>query len=249
LSETDKRNNKKPGGLETMITLPAKYVMSAIGVVLSISGFLALVTTQTVKTWVKSHPYPIYLALIAAILVIAGTLDYAYNLRKQIKLPSDHDKEFYGAALEKLPVNGTVIAWIKHTEMTGASIADFPADVLGTLEKMIEFSRTQPVGFDDSRVASSFESLIEAITGFCRSVDSWTFAAHIRQFKGIAGSPPGTSQSGKPPSEISLPPVSPHVVDADMKEETALLTRRHHDLVRAYDQFIRTAHARGVDIN
>ena len=76
MNEPDKEDNKKPGGLETVITLPAKYVMSAIGVVLSISGFVALVTTQSVKTWVQGHPYPIYLALIVAVLVVAGTLDY-----------------------------------------------------------------------------------------------------------------------------------------------------------------------------
>jgi hypothetical protein len=249
LSEKDERNNKKLGALETMITLPAKYVMSAIGAALSISGFVALVTTQSVKTWVKSHPYPIYLALIVAVLAIAGTLDYAYNLRKRIKLPSDHDKKFYGAALERLPVNGTVIGWLKRTEMTEASVADFPADVLSALERTIEYSRTQPVGFDDTRVADSFESLIGAITSFRHSVDSWTFAAHTRQFKGIAAPPPEIPQPGKPLSGTSQPPVPSHVVSGEMQEDTVTLTRNHHNLVSAYDQFIRTAHARGVDID
>jgi hypothetical protein len=249
LSEKDERNNKRLSALETMITLPAKYVMSAIGAALSISGFVALVTTQSVKTWVKSHPYPIYLALIVAVLAIAGTLDYAYNLRKRIKLPSDHDKKFYGAALERLPVNGTVIGWLKRTEMTEASVADFPADVLSALEKTIEYSRTQPVGFDDTRVADSFESLIGAIASFRKSVDSWTFATHTRQFKGITALPPDISQPGKPLSGTSQPPVSPHVASGEMQEDSVTLTRNHHNLVSAYDQFIRTAHARGVDID
>ena len=213
--------------------------MSLIGAAVSISGFVALVTTPAVKTWVKNHPYPIYFALIVAVLVITGTLDYAYNLRKRITVPSDHDRNFYAAALERLPPNGTVIGWLKRSEMTEASIADFPADVLGALERTTEFFRTQSVGFDDTRIAGSFESLTGAITSFCQSVDRWTFAAHARQFRRVPA----------PPSDPSQPPVSPRTADATMEEETVVLTRRHQDLVRAYDKFIRTAHARGIDID
>jgi hypothetical protein len=228
LSEIDKENNKKPGGLETIIALPAKYIMSVIGVALSISGFVALVTTQSVRAWVKNHPYPIYLALIVALLVVAGTLDYAYNMRKRIRLPSDHDRKLCATTLERLPVNGPVIAWLKHTKVTEASVSDFPADVLGALEKTIEFSRTLPVGFDDAQLARSFESLIKASTSFCHSVDSWTFAAHSQRLKKIMAPPPG---------------------DASMEEGTTALTHRQHELVKAYDHFIRTAHARGIDID
>jgi hypothetical protein len=199
------------------MTFPAKYVMSAIGAVVSISGFIALVTAQSARAWVRSHPFPIYLALIVAVLAIAGTLDYAYNLRKQLNLPSAHDKKLYITALEILPADGAVIGWLKRAKLTDASIADFPADVLGALDKTVEFSRTQPVGFDDDRIAGSFDSLTEAITIFCQSVDRWTLAASI--------------------------------VDASVADETASLARRHHELVKAYDRFIRTAHARGIDID
>lgn len=196
--------------------------MSAIGVAVSISGFVALVTSQSVKAWVKSHPYPIYLALIVAVLIIAGTLDYAYNLRKRITRPSDHDKKFYVAALERLPPNGAVIGWLKHTEMTAVSVDGFPADVLGALEKTIGFSRMRPVGFDDARIAGSFKSLTDSMVSFRQSVDRWTLAVQARQFGGTGSS---------------------------LTAETAALTRRHHDLVRAYDRFIRTCHARGINID
>jgi hypothetical protein len=244
LSGTGEGNNNKPSGLPAVITLPAKYVMSVIGAAVSISGFVALLTTQSVKTWVKTHPYPIYLALIVAVLVIAGTLNYAYNLRKRITVPSDHDRKLYAAALERLPPDGTVIRWLKSAEMTEASIADFPADVLGALEKTIEFSRMQSIGFDDMRTAESFESLTGAIMSFCQSVDRWTFAAHARQFRPVAGPPSGT-----PPAGASRPPVSPHATDPELGDETAALTRRHQELVQAYDKFVRTAHARGIDID
>jgi hypothetical protein len=196
--------------------------MSGIGAVVSLSGFAALVTTQSVKIWVKSHPYPIYLALIVAVLIIAGTLDYAFNLRKRLMIPTDHDKKLYAVALQRLPPNGAVIGWLKRIEMTRVSVADFPSDVLDALEKTVEFSSMQPTGFDDSRIADSFEFLTGSITSFCQSVDRWTLAANARQTKQVA---------------------------APRDEETAALTQRHHDLVRAYDWFIRTAHARRIDID
>jgi hypothetical protein len=199
------------------ITFPAKYVMSAIGAVVSTSGFIALVTAQSVRAWVKSNPFPIYLALIVAVLAIAGTLDYAYNLRKQLNQPSAHDKKLYITVLEMLPANGAVIRWLKRAKLTEDNIADFPADVLGALDKIVEFSRTQPVGFDDDRIAGSFDSLAAAITIFDQSVDRWTLAAYT--------------------------------VDASVADETASLARRHHELVKAYDRFIRTAHTRGIDID
>jgi hypothetical protein len=238
LNETGKENSGQPNGLEQAITLPVKYVMSTIGAVVSIGGFIALVTTKSVRIWVKSHPYPIYLALIVAVLVMAGILDYAYHLRKRIMLPSNHDKKLYRAALERIPLNGTVVGWLKRTQMTEASIADFPADVLGALDLTIKFGQSLPVGFDDPRIAASFEALTTAIASFRQSVDSWTFVAHSRQFKGTAVSSSGTSQ----------PLLASRAADASTEEATAL-TRSHHDLVRAYDRFIRTAHTRGIDID
>jgi hypothetical protein len=223
--------------------------MSTIGVVVSLGGFTALVTTQSVKIWVKSNPYPIYLALIVAVLVIAGTVDYASSLRKRLMIPSDHDRKLYVAALERLPQNGTVIGWLKRTEMTRVSVADFPADVLGALEETVEFSGMQPAGFDDLRIAGSFESLTGAITSFRQSVDHWTLAANARQTRPMTAPPSGTSPLEAHRSGLSQPPVSPRAIEATVGEETTALTRRHTDLIRAYDLFIRTAHARGIDID
>lgn len=204
-------------GLESVMALPAKYVMSLVGAAVSIGGFVALVTAAPVKAWVRSHPYPIYFALIVAILIVAGTLDYAYNLRKRLVQPTDHDTKLYAAALSALPADGTVIGWLKRADMTAARVTDFPADVLAALEKAAEYARTRPVGFDSPQLAASFETLASAITGFCTAVEQWTIAAHAN-----GGSAGGTT--------------------------TATAVRNsHHGLVRAYDGFVRTAHASGID--
>lgn len=202
--------------LESAIALPMKYVMSLVGAAVSIGGFVAVVAAGSVKNWVKSHPYPIYFALIVAVLIVAATLDYAYNLRKRLAQPTDHDMKLYAASLSALPADGAVIGWLKRADMTTAGVADFPADVLAALEKAVEDTRTRPVGFDDPRLATSFKTLTSAITCFCGAVDHWTIAAHAND-----GSTGGTT--------------------------AAALRDSHQGLVLAYDVFIRTAHAGGID--
>lgn len=219
MSGTGEVDERGPGGGRgTLLALPANYVMSAIGSVVSIGGFVALVTTNSVKSWVKGHPYPIYLALIAAVLVIAGTMDYAYHLRRRLTQPSRHDKTLYGAVVRELPADGTVIDWLKRADMSTPGVENFPADVLGALERTAEFSRTRSVGFDDPRIAGSFASLTRAIVNFCQALDQWTLTAEGHQ------SGPATAES-------------------------PTLPRCHHELVAAYDRFIRTAHTRGIDID
>jgi hypothetical protein len=199
------------------MALLTKYVMSLIGAAVSISGFVAVVTAKSMKSWVRSHPYAIYFTLIVAILVLAGSLDYAYNLRKRLARPTDHDARLYVAALSALPADGTVIGWLKRADMTAAEITDFPADVLAALAKAAEYARLRPVGFDDPRLAASYQTLVGAITGFCAVVEHWTVAVHAN-----GGSPGGTAG-------------------------VTALDRGHRDLIRAYDGFVRTAHASGID--
>jgi hypothetical protein len=191
--------------------------MSLVGAAVSIGGFVALVTANSVKSWVRGHPYPIYFALIVAILIVAGTLDYAYNLRKRLMQPTDHDTKLYAAALSALPANGAVIGWLKRADMTAARVTDFPADVLAALEKAAEYARTRPVGFDNPQLAASFEALASSITGFCTAVEYWTIAAHAT----------GDSAGGT--------------------TTATALRNSHQGLVRAYDGFVRTAHADGID--
>jgi hypothetical protein len=203
--------------LESAIALPVKYVMSLVGAAVSIGGLVALLAADSVKNWVKSHPYPIYFALIVAVLILAGTLDYAYNLRKRLAEPTGHDIKLYAAALSAIPADGAVIGWLKRADMTTTGVTDFPADVLAALEEAAKDARTRPVGFDDPRLAKSFETLTSALTRFCGTVEDWTI---VTQANG--GSAGGTTTA-------------------------TVLSDCHQGLVLAYDMFVRTAHACGID--
>jgi hypothetical protein len=191
--------------------------VSLVGTVVSIGGFVALVAAGSVKAWVRGHPDLIYSALIVAILLLAGTLDYAYNLRKRLVQPTDHDMRLYAATLSALPADGAVIRWLKRTDLTTARVTDFPADVLAALEKVAEHARARPVGFDNPRLAASFDTLATAIMGFCSAVEHWTIAAHAN---GDCADEPATA--------------------------TGLGISRQ-GLVQAYDRFVRTAHDSGIN--
>ena len=203
--------------LESVIALPVKYLMSLVGATVSVAGFVALLAADSVKAWVRSHPYPIYFALIVAILILAGTLDYAFNLRKRLVQPTNHDTKLYAAALSALAADGAVIRWLKRTDLTAARVTDVPADVLGALEKAAEYARTRPVGFDNQRLAASFETLAGTITSFCDAVDHWTVAVRV-------GGDDNASSTA-----------------------SATLSSTHRGLIQAYDEFVRAAHANGID--
>lgn len=203
--------------IDSVITLPGRYVVSLVGTVVSIGGFVALAAASSVKAWVTGHPDLIYSALIVAILLLAGTIDYAYNLRKRIVQPTDHDTKLYAATLSALPADGAVIYWLKRTDLTTARVTDFPADVLAALEKVAEYARTRSVGFDNPRLAASFDTLASAITGFCSEVEQWTIAAHANGDY------------------------------ADGTTTATGLGISRQGLVQAYDGFVRTAHDSGIN--
>jgi len=233
-------NRNWRSGLETAATLLAKYTLSIIGAVLTISGFVTLVTANSARLFVKQHPYPIYLALIVAVLVIMATLNYVYALRKRTAQlesvldrpeplrPSAHDVRFYDGALSDIPVDGRVITWLKRTEMAELSMNDFPADVLSALEKTVERPRIRPVGFDDQETAVAFRALTGAIEDFRDAVEHSTFAQHnTLRLSGTAERSP--------------------VAAEDRSALTRALVSCHAKLIQAYDAFIVTAHARGID--
>jgi hypothetical protein len=205
-----------------MSALLGKYILAIIGAVVTISGFVALITASAAREFVKTHPYPIYIAFIVTLVMLLAVLNYASTLRgKNAYLASvvdqsarprvtAHDVRYYSEVLSDIPVNGPAITWLKETEMTEVDVADVPADVLTALERMADRPRLRPVGFDDPEVAAAFYALTVAITAFRGSVEQWTLA---------------TSRPGM----------------------AVALEERHQRLLHAYDEFIVTAHERGLD--
>jgi len=205
-----------------MNALLGRYMLAIIGAVVTISSFVALITASAAREFVKTHPYPIYIAFIVTLVMLLAALNYAYVVRgKNVYLTSivaqsarprvtAHDVRYYSEVLSDIPVNGPVITWLKKAEMAELDVVDLPADVLTALERTADRPRLRPVGFDDPEVAAAFHALTAGITAFCGSVEQWTLAA----------SRPGAA---------------------------ATLESCHKRLLHAYDEFIVTAHEHELD--
>jgi hypothetical protein len=205
-----------------MSALLGRYMLAIIGAAVTISGFVALITASAAREFVKTHPYPIYIAFIVTLVMLLATLNYVSALRgKNAHLTSvvaqsarpkvtGHDVRYYSEMLSDIPVNGPVITWLKEAEVAELDVVDVPADVLTALERTADRPRLQPVGFDDPKVAAAFHALTAAIAAFRCSVEQWTLAA----------SRPGAAVE---------------------------LKACHQRLLHAYDEFIVTAHKHGLD--
>ena len=227
-------------GLETVAALLAKYTLSVIGSVLTIAGFVTLVTAKSARDFVKEHPYPIYIGLVLAVLIIMATLNYAHYLRQtnarltsaaaqpKSLQPSAHDLSFYAEMLGDVPVDGHVIAWLRRVKMTELSVTDIPADVLNALEMTAERPRMRPVGFDDQEIAGAFHTFTLAISEFCVAVEQWTLVRHNARWLGVRG-------------ELS------DATPEDNNAASGTLMASHAKLIQAYDAFIVTAHSHGID--
>jgi hypothetical protein len=205
-----------------MNSLLGRYVLAIIGATVTISGFVALITASAAREFVKAHPYPIYIAFIATLVMLLAVLNYVSVLRsKYADLASmvdqsirsrvtAHDVRYFSEVLRDIPANGPVITWLKEAEMAELDVVDVPADVLTALERTADLPRLRPIGFDDPEVAAAFHALTEDIIAFRGLVEQWTLAASR--------------------SRIS-----------------AALEGCHQRLLHAYDEFIVTAHEHGLD--
>ena len=172
-----------------MSALLGRYMLAIIGAAVTISGFVALITASAAREFVKTHPYPIYIAFIVTLVMLLAVLNYVSTLRgKNAYLTSVvdqsarprvtvHDVRYYSEVLSDIPVNGPVITWLKEAEMAELDVVDVPADVLTALERTADRPRLRPVGFDDPEVAAAFHALTAGITAFRGSVEQWTLAA------------------------------------------------------------------------
>ena len=65
-----------------MSALLGRYMLAIIGAVVTISGFVALVTASAAREFVKTHPYPIYIAFIVTLVMLLAALNYAYGAQE-----------------------------------------------------------------------------------------------------------------------------------------------------------------------
>ena len=83
MRDSIRESSNRPTGIEVTTELLAKYVLSIMGVVVTVGGFVALIEAHPARVFVKRHPYPFYIGLIVAVLIIMTVLNYALARAKR----------------------------------------------------------------------------------------------------------------------------------------------------------------------
>lgn len=240
MTSANRRPRHPLASVDSVVALLANYALAFVGAVVAMAGFVALVTAKSVKAFVKDHPYPLYIALVIAVLTISATLNYVRFLRRENarltclasrESPTSNDVRYFAGLMVDLPIDGAVMTWLKRTRIDELRVTDIPADVLTTLDRTVQRSRLRPVGFDDPQINASFAAFTLAIAAFADAVEQWTFlhqSSHWRGDSDVSASP-------------LIPPWGEH-------SSTRALCECQAGLIAAYDALIVTAHGRGIDI-
>lgn len=233
------------GQVARLIAQVGDNTLAIVGVVSSIAGFVGLVTSGQLRTFVKLYPYPICIALIITLLALLISLNYAQTVRRQRSQlqaaaqspaeprPSAHDVRLFAEALADLPLDGPVITWLRRAEAAALDPADFPADVLTALDRTVGRLERRPVGFDDELVAQALAGFLAAVEDYRVNLESWTLAGHNTA---LAGHDVARAAATAGPRPTGPDPVTGALADSQQR------------LLRAYDSFILTAHKRGMDV-
>jgi hypothetical protein len=167
--------------LQSIIRTSAENILAIIGAIVAVAGFVALITSKTLRHWIKAHPYIVFVALIISLVIVMITLNYARDLRlryaslaqrakQQDPSATGHDKEMLKQFLATIPPTGRSIMWLKQ-EFDPASL---PADHLRTLEKAVRSYSLNPVGFDDQSASVAYQELMATIDAFSEKIRRWT---------------------------------------------------------------------------
>ena len=124
MTSANRRPRHPLASVNSVVALLANYALAFVGAVVAMAGFVALVTAKSVKAFVKDHPYPLYIALVIAVLTISATLNYVRFLRRENarltclasrESPTSNDVRYFAGLMVDLPIDGAVMTWLKRT--------------------------------------------------------------------------------------------------------------------------------------
>jgi hypothetical protein len=89
-------------GSNLAVTL-TKHLSSLIGSVVALAGTLPMLASKSVKTWVESHNYLIFITLVITLAAAFVIIDFILN-RKRDQV-TEHDRKIVANLLSTLPPN------------------------------------------------------------------------------------------------------------------------------------------------
>jgi hypothetical protein len=206
------------------------YVIFVITTIVTIVTFVGFLTSESLKTWTRTHSEVIFYGLIFFFLATGASLNSLSEERKRNRQlrkatahvePSEHDRKLFQTFITMLPPDGPVIKWLKENFRPDAfSKKDFKGieDALGRM-------RLQSLGFDDSGVGASYNQLREAMQKFALAIPPYM-----------------RNDPASPWLEIQ-----PELDSESSKKAADEINEMHRELVEKYENFLYLAHQSEID--
>ena len=88
------------------------HLLSLIGAIVSIAALLALLTSGTVKIWVKAHSYWVFIAFTLSLASTFVVVDFVIS--KKRGEATTHDHQTVANFLNDLSPNSGAVLWLKE---------------------------------------------------------------------------------------------------------------------------------------
>jgi hypothetical protein len=202
-----------------MTAMLAKHLSALIGAAVTVAGILSLLTSSSVKNWVRNDSYLIFIILIIVVTVAFVIIDFILNRKRQ--QATGHDRKIVANLLSALPPDGAVIVWLKESFIS-KSVPIKYVDVLGD---MLTQMRLNVVGLDNPQADEAYRKLKEALANFITVVTFNLFSSQ----------------------DYTALQKSPEWPWAQWKKASDEINGACTMLVRVYDEFLLVCHKNQLD--
>jgi hypothetical protein len=205
-----------------------------IGLVGAVITIVPWALSNTVRAWVGDHSNWLYGALVLALLAVALILGYARDLNRENtelkaarKTPSPNDVSMLREIMVQIPSDGTIMTWLK----TDFFVKHIPYAKAEALRQVWQRLNMNPLKFDDNQVDAAYEKFKSAIGDFDTLITQHCNFEDNGKYDTLRVPLPRREAEARRYYQALN----------EMNEEVDKLTS-------AYDDFLRTCSANGLDI-
>lgn len=209
-------------------------IYAIIGFASAVITILPWALSNTERVWVRDHSNWLYGVLVLAIIAVILILGYARDLNRKCrelavsaKMPSRNDINMLRGIMVQIPRDGALMAWLK----TSFIVKAIPYANIEILDELWNKLNMNPLEFDNQEVHNAYHGFMSAIEDFRALITLHCNFENNRKYDTLRVPLPAREGEEK----------SYYEALNEIKEEVYKLTS-------AYDSFLKTCAANGLDI-
>lgn len=191
-----------------------QHLLSVVGAVVTVAGLLSILTSTSLKSWVKVHSYLVFVCLVFSIAAAFVVIDFAISRKR--REGSVHDRRTVAQLLNAIPPNGSTIVWLKELFISKS----IPIKHLDVLYDVFTEMQRNIVGLDNSKANRVYGNLRDAIVEF-HSLAAFNLFSN---------------------EQYTVLERSPQWPWEQWQEASQEINNAHTTLIKAYDEFVRVCH-------